>query len=115
MLPTGAADAAVELVAYRDPFGREPFTNWLNDLDAVAAAKVTTVLLRLALGNLSGLKSVGGGVLERRIDWGPGYRVYLGREGQRLVILLGGGTKARQQRDIIAARQRWADYKLHRS
>lgn len=114
-LPSGMMGAALDLVAYRNLSGHEPFTNWLNDLDAVAAAKVTTVLLRLAHGNLSGLKSVGGGVLERPIDWGPGYRVYLGREGERLVVLLGGGTKTRQQLDIATARQRWADYKLRRS
>lgn len=114
-LPSGVMGATLDLVAYRNSSGDEPFTNWLNDLDAVAAAKVTTVLLRLTHGNLSGLKSVGGGVLERSIDWGPGYRVYLGREGERLLVLLGGGTKARQQRDIATARQRWADYKLRRS
>ena len=62
-------------------------------------------------GNLSNVKSVGEGVLEYRIDFGPGYRVYFGRDGEALVILLTGGTKKRQQRDIEAAIAYWQDYK----
>ena len=60
------------------------------------------------------LAVVGGGVLEYRIDWGPGYRVYLGRDGATLVILLGGGTKRRQRDDIRAAQERWSDYRRRR-
>ena len=70
------------------------------DLNAAAAAKVAVALARLEQGNLSNAKGVGEGVLEYRIDWGPGYRVYFGRDGDVLVILLTGGTKQRQQRDI---------------
>jgi putative addiction module killer protein len=66
---------------------------------------------RLALGNLSSAKSVGHGVFESRIDFGPGYRVYFGRDGDVLVILLGGGTKSRQSIDIADAQGRWVDYK----
>lgn len=62
-------------------------------------------------GNLSNVKGVGGGALEYRIDFGPGYRIYLGRDGDAIVILLGGGTKQRQQIDIAATQERWADYK----
>jgi putative addiction module killer protein len=62
-------------------------------------------------GNLASAKSVGEGVLEYRIDFGPGYRVYFGTDGKTMVILLAGGTKQRQQRDIEAARKRWANYK----
>ena len=65
-------------------------------------------------GNTSNAKSVGEGVLEYRIDWGPGYRVYFGRDGEVLVILLTGGTKKRQQRDIERAKELWADYKRRR-
>jgi putative addiction module killer protein len=101
----------LRLVAYRDAQGHEPFFIWADRLDKHAAAKVTTVLTRIAQGNLADIKAVGSGVFERRIDWGPGYRVYFGRDGDRLVILLGGGTKKRQQRDIDEALQRWADYK----
>ena len=62
-------------------------------------------------GNLSNTKGVGAGVTECRIDFGPGYRVYLGKDGERLVILLGGGTKKRQQGDIRKAQTLWRDYK----
>ena len=62
-------------------------------------------------GNVSNVKSVGEGVLEYRINFGPGYRVYFGRDGNTLMILLTGGTKKRQQRDIDAARGYWQDYK----
>ena len=63
------------------------------------------------MGNLSNAKGVGGGVLEYRIDFGPGYRIYFGRDGDALIILLGGGTKVRQQRDIETAVALWREYK----
>ena len=81
-----------------------------DGLDANAATKVRTALARLELGNLSNLKSVGGGTLEHRIHSGPGYRIYLGRDGERLIILLGGGTKRRQRQDIERALALWKDY-----
>ena len=62
-------------------------------------------------GNLSNVKGVGGGVLECRIHFGPGYRVYLGRDGDTLIILLGGGDKRRQQKDIEDAQDIWQEYK----
>jgi putative addiction module killer protein len=65
-------------------------------------------------GNLANVKSVGEGVLEYKIDFGPGYRVYFGRDGDTLLILLTGGTKKRQQRDISAAIAYWQDYKRGR-
>lgn len=67
--------------------------------------------MQLSLGNMSEVKSVGGGVLERRLDFGPGYRLYFGRDGEMLIILLAGGTKSRQQRDIATAQAFWEDYK----
>jgi putative addiction module killer protein len=96
---------------YLDGNGRSPFGAWRADLDAIARAKVTVGLTRLASGNVSNVKSVGQGVSELKIDFGPGYRVYFGRAGEMLVILLAGGTKKRQQRDIEDAQARWADYK----
>jgi putative addiction module killer protein len=72
---------------------------------------VATALTRLAAGNFSNVKGVGSGVFEYKIDFGPGYRVYLGKDGDRLVIVLGGGTKKRQQHDIKAALANWQDYK----
>ena len=101
----------LELKEYLDRAGRSPFQRWIDGLNAPAAAKVTTALYRLEQGNLSEVKGVGEGVLERRVDFGPGYRVYFGRDGDRLVILLGGGDKTSQQEDIAAARTRWREYK----
>jgi putative addiction module killer protein len=72
---------------------------------------VTTALTRLAQGNFSNVKGVGSGVFECRINFGPGCRVYFGKDGDRLVILLGGGTKKRQQQDLQTALDRWQDYK----
>lgn len=85
------------------------FREYLDD--ARAAAKVASALARMEAGNLSDIKGVGGGVLERRIHFGPGYRIYFGRDGDRLVILLGGGSKRRQKRDIEEAKVRWRDYR----
>src|ERR1700730_2888374 len=96
---------------YNDRDGRSPYAAWFNRLNAQAAAKVTTSLTRLAQGNFSNVKGVGTGVFECRIDFGPAYRVYFGKDGERLVILLGGGTKKRQQQDIETALVRWQDYK----
>lgn len=96
---------------YIDSEGRSPFARWFNRLNAPAAAKVATAMARLAGGNLPNVKGVGSGVFECRIDFGPGYRVYFGKDGERLVILLGGGTKKRQQDDIKAALSNWQDYK----
>lgn len=100
---------------YIDAAGRSPFTKWLRALNVQAAAKVATALERIADGNLSNVKTVGGGVLEHRIDFGPGYRIYFGRDGDRLVILLAGGTKKRQQQDIHQARWNWEDYRKRKT
>jgi putative addiction module killer protein len=80
-------------------------------LNAPAAAKVAIAITRMAQGNLSNVKSVGGGIQGYRIDFGPGYRIYFGRDGERLVILLGGGTKKRQRDDVHRAQNLWADYR----
>ena len=104
----------MELLYYLAGDGRSPFETWFSGLDATAGAKVSVALVRLEAGNISNVKSVGEGVLEVRIDWGPGYRVYFGRDGAVLVILLSGGTKKRQQRDIAEAQLLWADYKQRR-
>ena len=73
--------------------------------------KVTRAIIRLEQGNFSNVKSVGEGVFEYRIDFGPGYRAYFGQDGPALVILLTGGTKKRQQRDIETAHSYWQGYK----
>jgi putative addiction module killer protein len=101
----------VEILEYLDAEGRSPYRDWFDGLNAVAAAKITVAITRMRLGNLSNAKGVGSGVQEYRIDFGPGYRIYFGRDGEMLVILLAGGTKKRQQADIATAQARWADYK----
>jgi len=96
---------------YLDPAGRSPYARWFNDLNAQAAGKVATALYRLELGNFSNVKSVGGGVYECKIDFGPGYRVYFGKDRASLIILLGGSSKKGQQAAIDAARYSWSMYK----
>jgi putative addiction module killer protein len=91
--------------------GQPPFDEWFADLEPVARAKVTRAIVRLEQGNFSNVKSVGEGVFEYRINFGPGYRVYFGQDGETVVILLTGGTKKRQQRDIDTAHAYWRDYK----
>lgn len=101
----------MEIQEFLDIRGGSPFAEWFNDIDAQAAAKVTVALARMEQGNLSNAKAVGAGVQEYRIDWGPGYRLYFGRDGDTLIILLCGGTKRRQQDDIAEAQAHWAEYK----
>ena len=103
--------AMIAVREYVDREGRSPYARWFNRLNAQAAAKVATALVRLEQGNLSGAKGVGAGVFEHRIDFGSGYRIYFGKDGDALVILLGGGTKRRQRQDVEAAQGYWRDYK----
>jgi len=91
--------------------GYSPFATWFSALDAQAAAKVAVALYRLEQGNFSNMQSVGKGVSEYRIDFGPGYRIYFGQEGDELVILLGGGAKKTQDKDIQIAQMFWTGYK----
>jgi len=100
----------IEIVEYVATNGRSPFRAWFDALDAQAAAIVTVTLARLASGNSASAKPVGEGVSELRINRWPGYRIYAGWDGKTLVVLLGGGTKRRQQMDIRAALERWRDY-----
>jgi putative addiction module killer protein len=101
----------VRLHEYLDASGRNEYRMWFNGLDVAAATKVTVALERLAAGNTSSIKPVGEGVSEYKIDFGPGYRIYFGKDGDRLVILLGGGTKKRQNQDIENAKAAWRGYK----
>jgi len=104
----------VEIEEYLDADGSSPFGNWFDRLDSQAALKVTTYLARIETGNTSQLKALGDGVSECRINWGPGIRIYLAWDGTRLVILLGGGTKRRQSKDIEAAKSAWKEYKVRK-
>jgi putative addiction module killer protein len=103
--------ALYRLLEYSDAANRNPFRDWFDSLDDQTAAKIQIGLTRLENGHTSNVKSVGSGVQEARMNFGPGYRIYFGRDGHELVILLGGGTKRRQRQDIEAALVRWTDYK----
>lgn len=103
----------MEVREYLDADGRSPFARWFNKLDAMAAVKVTVALHRIEQGNLSNVKGLGG-IFEYKLNYGPGYRIYFGRDGDVLVLLLGGGTKRTQPKDILKARQYWSDYKIRK-
>ena len=90
---------------------RSPYGDWFNGLDAVAAARVDRYVRRMEQGNFGSSSHVGGGVQELHVDFGPGYRVYYGREGDSIVILLGGGSKRGQSRDIAEAIVLWERFK----
>jgi len=105
----------VRVVTYIDAAGRSAFSRWFEGLNAEAAARVTTALYRLGQGNFSNVEGVGGGVFEHRIDFGPGYRIYFGRDGEYLVVLLGGSSKKRQQQAIEAARDAWKEYRRRKA
>jgi putative addiction module killer protein len=107
--------AAVQVLEYVDLRARSPYAAWFDSLSAEAASKVAVAAYRLAEGNFSGVKGVGAGVFERKIEFGPGYRIYFGKDGDTIVILLGGGSKQRQQDDIRNARERWLDYKRRKA
>ena len=104
----------IEIRQYVDRLGRNPFERWLDSIDGGTQARVAVSLARLEHGNFSAARGEGEGVFELRLDFGPGYRVYFGKDGERLVILLGGGSKKRQQTDIERARALWKEYKARK-
>ncbi len=104
----------IEIVECLNAKGKSPYREWFDALDPQAAAIVTVAVERLADGNTSRVKSIGEGAAEVRVDRGPGYRIYFGWDGRTLVVLLGGGTKRRQQRDIADALALWRAYKARK-
>ncbi|HHJ35764.1 MAG TPA: type II toxin-antitoxin system RelE/ParE family toxin [Gammaproteobacteria bacterium] len=103
----------MKLLEYIKEDGSNPYKKWFDTLNAQAAAKVTVAKARIELGNTSNIKWFSG-IGEYRIDWGPGYRIYLIRDGIELIILLGGGTKKRQQRDIKKVKILYKEYKTRK-
>ncbi len=100
------------IVIYESRAGKSPFAEWLSDLrDIKARAIIRARLNRIELGNFGDCKGVGGGVFELRIIFGPGYRVYFGKQGEFLVVLLCGGDKSTQSRDITKAKLLWEEHK----
>lgn len=104
----------IKIDVYITADGKSPFQKWFATIDVQARTKIRIAIERLADGNTSNLKSVGGGVHEIKLNLGAGLRVYLGREGDQLVILLHGGTKKRQSDDIAKAQQLWRDYQAEK-
>ena len=101
----------VDIQEYLNEKGASPFEVWFRKLRGANAAKITTALYRMSQGNFSNVKGVGAGVFEYKIDFGPGFRIYFGKAEERLVILLAGGTKKQQARDIQIAKKYWKNYK----
>ena len=102
----------IELIRYQQEDGREPFTEWFRGLrDQMARTRIAARLRQIESGNLGDCKPVGEGVIELRIDIGAGYRVYCGRRGRDWVVLLSGGDKSSQTKEIARAKALWADWK----
>jgi putative addiction module killer protein len=105
----------VALREYLDHKGESPFAKWLRHLNAPAAAKVTSALVRIERGNFSNVKGVGAGVYECRIDFGPGYRVYFGKDGENARHPAQRWDEKRQERDIQTAHESSKDYKQRKA
>ena len=101
----------VKIREYTSEEGQGQFSDWFDSLDTNAALKVHTAIERMRLGNFSHVKALKGGLFERWIDSGPGYRVYYGKDGINSIVLLNGGTKERQAEDIKRAQTLWDEYK----
>jgi putative addiction module killer protein len=104
---------SIRVVEYIRDDGSSPFQRWFDSLDRHAAAKVAIARSRLELGHTSAIKWLGA-IGEYRIDWGPGYRMYLAKDGEKLIVLFGGGTKQRQQADIAQAIALHEEYKARK-
>ncbi len=101
-----------EIQIYETKDGKRPFSRWLDSLqDLNARAKILIRIDRIKQGNLGDVKAVGKGVVELRIDYGPGYRLYFGQVGASIVLLLCGGDKSTQDQDILKAQDYWEDYR----
>ena len=104
---------AINVKEYVREDGTNPYKDWFDDLDTQAAVKIAVVVARLELGNTSNIKWFDG-IGEYILDWGPGYRIYLAKDGDKLIILFGGGTKKKQQKDIDRAKELHAEYKARK-
>lgn len=103
----------IKIEEYIREGGVNPYQAWFKGLDALAAAKVTLAKTRLELGNTSSIEWFRG-IGEYKIDWGPGYRIYLAKDGEAMIILFGGSTKKGQQRAIDQAVALHDEYKARK-
>jgi putative addiction module killer protein len=107
--PVTADSITVRALVTKD--GRSPFQEWYDGLrDKVARGRIVSRIARVRIGNFGDFKSVGRGVYELRVDYGPGYRVYFGKVGDTLVLLVGGGDKSTQEKDIRKAQDIWEQH-----
>ena len=105
-----------EIQTYQSPEGVDHYTEWLAGLaDRQARARVVVRVLRMGAGNMGDCKPLSDGVWELKIDHGPGYRVYYAQAGKRLILLLAGGDKRKQQADIDKAIARWNDWQQRKT
>ena len=105
----------ITLIIYQDKIGREPFNEWLNSIkDFRTRARIDNRIERLRVGNFGDCKALGDGVFEMRLHFGPGYRIYYGKIGNEIVVLLTGGDKSDQAKDIQKAKRYWEDYKRNK-
>ncbi|WP_263079863.1 type II toxin-antitoxin system RelE/ParE family toxin [Endozoicomonas sp. Mp262] len=104
----------LKVVEYIQPDGKSPYATWFNALPAQAAAKVATAQIRLERGLTSSIKWFAG-LGEYRINWGKGLRIYLAKDGDELIVLLGGGDKSSQKQDIIKAKALLSEYKQRKT
>ena len=112
---SGQESSVTQIRIYQTKDKESPFENWLDNLNDInAKARILQRIDRIALGNFGDCEPVGDGVHEVRIDYGPGYRIYFGNDGKTLVILLCGGTKRHQEKDIRKAKEYWQDYKARK-
>lgn len=103
-----------QVLVFADQDHREPFTEWIHGLrDVMGRKRILARVARLEQGNYGDCAPLGEGVSELRLFFGPGYRVYFGEEGEHIVILLCGGDKSTQERDIEAAKAYWKEYQEH--
>lgn len=106
------ATTSKTLIIYADEYGNEPYVDWIDKLrDKMARKRIQSRLRRLEAGLYGDCEPVGGGVFELRLFFGPGYRVYFGKDGDNIVVLLCGGDKSTQQQDIEAAKIYWQECK----
>ncbi len=105
----------IKILEYLRQDGSNPYKQWFDALSVEAAAKVTVAILRLERGATSAVKWLPGGLGEYKIDWGPGYRIYLTKDGADLIVLFGGGTKKGQTKDILAAQLLCKEYKQRKA